>query len=145
MAVRLCNCYGDVEAARVMLSGVEKQRLQGLDVRFALAHMILLKGRTADARRAFESLRESYPQEDWGEWGLGLVALAEGKTEEALGHLRAARASGWSIPEVETAVMKYLEQYWRTDRQAPSEEQFLALYQEMGSVRACYRRLNQKG
>jgi peroxiredoxin len=145
MAVRLCNCYGDVDAARIMLSGVGKQRLQGPDMRFALAHMMLLKGRAADARRAFETLREDYPQESWGEWGMSIVALAEGETEEALGHLRAARAGGWSIPEAETAVMRYLEQYWRTNRQAPGEEQFLALFQEMGSVRACYRRLNPKG
>lgn len=145
MAVRLCNCYGDADSARLMLSGVRKQRLQGLDLRFALAHMMLLKGRTADAREAFESLRDGYPQESWGEWGLSIVALAEGRPEEALGHLRAARAGGWSIPEAETAVMRYLEQYWRANRPAPAEEQFLALFEDLGSLRACYRRLNQKG
>jgi len=145
MAVRLCNCYGDAEAAQLMLSGVDKGRLTGLDLRFALAHLMLVKGRAADARRAFEKLRAEHPSESWGEWGLSLVALAEGRMEEALEHLWAARAGGWSIPEAETAVLKYLEQYWQAGKPAPREEQFLALFAELGSVRACYRRLGSKG
>jgi peroxiredoxin len=145
MAVRLCVCHGDVEAAQIMLSGVDQQSLLGLDLRFALAHMLLLKGRTTDARRAFETLNKRYPQEGWGEWGLGIVALTEGDAEGALGHILAARARGLSIPEVETAVLKYLEGYWRSNRPAPREEQFLALFEELDSVRACYKRLNQRG
>jgi hypothetical protein len=145
MAVRLCICHGDADAAQIMLTGVSEQGLLGHDLRFALAHMMLIKGRTADARRAFEALREHYPQESWGEWGLGIVSLAEGDAEGALSHIRAARAVGWSIPEAETAVLKYLEQYWRSNRAAPREEQFLALFEELGSVRDCYRRQNQRG
>ena len=69
MAVRLCVCHGDAEAAQLMLSGVNGEALAGLDLRFALAHLLLLKGRTADARRAFELLREQHPQTGWGEGG----------------------------------------------------------------------------
>ena len=145
LAVRFCICHGDAEAARNMLSGATTKSLLRLDLRFALGNLMLLKGRVDDARRAFESLREHFPKESWGEWGLGLVALAEGDPEGALGHLRAAQAGGWSIPEAETAVLKYLEGYWRSDRAAPKEEQFLALFQELESVRACYRRVNQRG
>jgi hypothetical protein len=145
LAVRLCVCHGDADAAQLMLTGVSKQGLLGLDLRFALAHMMLVKGRTADARRAFDALRERYPREGWGEWGLGIVALAEGDADAALGHLRAAREGGWSIPEAETAVLKYLELYWRTNRAAPREEQFLALFEDLGSVRECYRTLNTRG
>ncbi len=145
MAVRLCICHGDADAAQLMLSGVRKQDLLRLDLRFALAHMMLIKGRTAEARQAFEVLRENYPQESWGEWGLGLVALADGDAEKALGYLRAARAGGWSIPEAETAVLKYLEKYWRSNKVAPREEQFLALFEELDSVRVCYRNLNHRG
>ena len=107
--------------------------------------MLLLKGRAADARRAFETLSERYPQEGWGEWGLGIAALAEGDAEGALGHIHAARARRSSVPEAETAVLKYLEGYWRSNRPAPREEQFLALFEELGPVRACYKRQNQRG
>jgi peroxiredoxin len=145
MAVRYCNCHGDAEAAQIMLSAVSGKGRQGPDLRFALAHTLLLEGRAAQARRAFEALRDQYPRESWGEWGLGLVALAEGNADAAIAHLEAARAGGWSIPEAETAVLKYLEGYWRANRVAPREEQFLALFQELDSVRVCYRRLNGKG
>ena len=145
MALRFCICHGDAEAARAMLSGASAQSLLRLDLRFALANLMLLKGRTDEARRAFEALRERSPQEGWGEWGLGLVALAEADTEGALIHLRAAQAKGWSIPEAETAVLKYLEGYWRSNRAAPREEQFLALFEDLNSVRACYRKLHQRG
>lgn len=145
MAVRLCVCHGDADAAQLMLTGVSKESLLGLDLRFALAHMTLVKGRITDATRAFEALRDHYPQAGWGEWGLGLVALGAGDAEGALGHIRAARTGGWSIPEIETAVLKYLEGYWRVNRTAPQEEQFLALFEELNSVRVCYRKLNQRG
>jgi hypothetical protein len=145
MAVRLCVCHGDIDAAQIMLSGVSKDGLLGLDLRFALAHMMLVKGSRADARRAFETLRDHYPREGWGEWGLGILALAEGDAVGALGHIRAARAGGWTIPEVETAVLKFLEGYWRSNKAAPQEEQFLALFEELNSVRVCYRRLNHRG
>jgi hypothetical protein len=145
MAVRLCVCHGDAEAAQLMLSGVSKEDLLGPDLRFALGHLMLVKGRTADARRTFEKLREQSPQVGWGEWGLGLVALAEGDPDGALLHIRAASAGGWSIPEAETAVLKYLESYWKTNRTPPREEQFLALFDELNSVRVCYRRFNQRG
>ena len=69
MAVRLCVCHGDTEAAQIMLSGVGKESLLGLDLRFALAHMMLVQGSRADARRAFETLREHYPREGWGDGG----------------------------------------------------------------------------
>jgi hypothetical protein len=128
-----------------MLTGVSTEGRRGLDLRFALAHMLLVKGRRTEAQRAFEALREQYPQEGWGEWGLGIVALAEGDAEGALGHIRAARTAGWSIPEVETAVLKYLEGYWRTNRAAPREDQFLAIFAELNSVRVCYKRINQRG
>jgi peroxiredoxin len=145
MALRLCVCHGDTDAAQIMLSAISKQGTLGPDLRFALAHMMLVKGSTAEARRAFESLRANYPDQGWGAWGLGIVALTEGNAEGALSHFRAARAEGWNIPEVETAVLKYLEGYWRSNRAAPQEEQFLALFEEFNSVRVCYRKLNQRG
>jgi uncharacterized membrane-anchored protein len=145
MAVRFCICHGDAEAAKSMLSGAGTKSLLRLDLRFALGNLMLLKGRIDDARQAFESLRKHFPQESWGEWGLGLVALAEADTEGALSHLQAAQAKGWSIPEAETAVLKYLEGYWRSNSAAPREEQFLALFADLDSVRVCYRKLNQRG
>ena len=35
------------------------------------------------------------------------------------------------------------EEYWRTQQPAPSEERFLALFRELDSVRACYRKLGR--
>jgi peroxiredoxin len=145
MAVRLCVCHGDVAAAQVMLSAVDPAALGGVEMRFALAHLLLVQGRNAEARLAFETLRAEHPQASWGEWGLGIVALAEGTAEAALGHIRAAGSGGWSIPEAETAVLKYLEGYWRVNRAAPQEEQFLALFDDLDSVRVCYRKLYQRG
>lgn len=145
MAVRLCVCQGDADAAQVMLSGVSERGLVGNDLRFALAHLLLIGGRTQEARRAFETLRDRHPRESWGEWGLGIVALTEGDPEAALAHFKTARAVGWSIPEAETAVLKYLEHFWRTNRTAPREEVFLALFEDLGPVRACYRTFNRRG
>jgi len=145
LAVRLCVCHGDADAAQVMLTGVSERGLLSNDLRFALAHLLLIKGRTQEARRAFENLRDGHPRESWGEWGLGIVALTEGDAAESLAHFKAALAGGWSIPEAETAVLKYLEHFWRTNLPAPREEQFLALFEDLGPVRECYRRFNRRG
>jgi peroxiredoxin len=145
LAMRLCVCQGDADAAQVMLTGVSERGLLSNDLRFALAHLLLIKGRTQEARRAFENLRDGHPQESWGEWGLGIVALTEGDAAESLAHFKAALAVGWSIPEAETAVLKYLEHFWRTNLPAPREEQFLALFEDLGPVRECYRRFNRRG
>ena len=90
-------------------------------------------------------LREAAPEEAWGSWGLGLSALADGDEVAALDHMREALAIDGGNAEVETAVLKYMEEYWRKNRTAPQESEFLSLFAELSSVRNCYRQLNRRG
>jgi peroxiredoxin len=145
VAVRLSICRGNAEEAEQMLKGVSPAALRTVDLRFAQGSLLLLKGRMPEAKRAFTALRGSYPSEGWGDWGLGMIALAEGDPEGALNHMLAAGAGRETLPEAETAVLKYLEEYWRSKRAAPREEQFLALFRELDGVRACYRKLGARG
>jgi peroxiredoxin len=143
MAMRLSICRGDAAEAERMLGGVSQQASWSADLRFVQGSLLLLKGRTQEARWTFNALRRSHPQEGWGEWGLGMAALAEGDPAEALGHMVAAGPGGAVLPEAETAVLKYLEEYWRAQKTAPHEEQFIALFRELDGVRACYRKLGR--
>jgi peroxiredoxin len=145
VAVRLSICRGDAVEAERMLQGVSREAGQSVDLRFAQANLLLLKGQTTAARAAFGALLSTDPAAGWGEWGLGMMALAEGDPDRALGHLRAAAAGRGALPEAETAVLKYLEEFWRSRRPAPREEEFLALFQELDGVRACYRKLAARG
>ena len=145
VAVRLSICRGNAEEAERMLESVSRESIQSGDLRFAQGSLLLLKGQTTEAREAFNALRDSYPTEGWGEWGLGMTALAEGDPDGALSHMVAAGAGREALPEAETAVLKYLEEFWRTGRTAPHEDKFLAIFQELDSVRACYRKLGSPG
>ena len=118
MAVRLCVCHGDADSSADHALRVSARRVSWASICVSpLRTRELVKGSRADARRAFEALREHYPSEGWGEPGLGILALTEGNAEEALFHIRAARTGGWTIPEVETSVLKYLEGYWRSNKE----------------------------
>lgn len=145
VAVRLAICRGNAEDAERMLRGVGAEALRSIDLRFAQGSLLLLKGRTEEARQAFRALQASYPGAGWGNWGLGMAALAEGDPDGALRHMRAAGAGRATLPEAETVVLKYLEEHWRARRAAPHEEQFLALFRELDGVRACYRKLAGRG
>jgi peroxiredoxin len=145
MALRLSICRGEAEEAERLLQGVSRQARWSPDLLFAQGNLQLLEGRTKEARQTFSMLRGSYPMEGWGDWGLGLAALAEGDPDRALGHMLAAGAGTGVLPEAETAVLKYLEGYWSSRRAAPREEQFLALFRDLEGVRACYRKLVTRG
>lgn len=145
VAVRLAICRGSADEAERMLQGVGREAAQSVELRFARGSLLLLRGLTVEARESFSALRGSDSAGSWGEWGLGMTALAEGNSDEALDHMRAAVADGRILPEAETAVLKYLEEFWRSDRTSPREEQFLALFPELGAVRACYKKLGALG
>lgn len=145
MAVRLSICRGDSEGARSMLRGVAKAKYVNNDLRFALGNMLLLKGSLDKAERAFTSLREDAPDEGWGAWGLGLSDLFAGNTVEAVRHMQEGASLSPNNPEAETAVLKYLEEYWSANRRAPLEERFLDLFAELSSVRDCYRQTAGRG
>jgi hypothetical protein len=146
LAVRSTVCRGDVDGAARMLRGIGAQAFARPDFRFALANLMLVRKRTAEARAVFTALSDAGRDGGaWGEWGLGLAALAEGDVEAALPHLRAARAEGGTILEAPAAALAYLEEHWRVGRAAPGEEQLLALFGEFAPVRDCYRRLSTRG
>jgi hypothetical protein len=103
MALRLSLCRGDAAEAERMIRGIGAAQFRTGELRFALAHLMLLKGRGMAARGAFASIADGHPDESWGNWGLGLVALAEGRTEEALAHMERGVRSGTGNAEAETA------------------------------------------
>jgi len=143
IAVRLAVCRGDAEEAERMTRGVASERLSDPDLRFALAGLMLLKGREGEARDVFRSLQRSHPAEGWGDWGLGLVALAAGDEAGALAHMQAAATKGSAAAEAETAALQFLTGYWKEKRRAPSEEGFLAIFTNLAAVRDCLLRQQQ--
>jgi Flp pilus assembly protein TadD len=145
MAVRLSVCRGDSEGARSMLRGVAKTKYVNNDLRFALGNMLLLKGSFDEAEKAFSSLRDDAPGEGWGSWGLGMSDLLAGNAAAAVLHMQEGASLSPNNPEAETAVLKYLEEYWSADRRAPLEERFLDLFAELASVRDCYRQTSGRG
>ena len=128
-----------------MLRGVAKQDLRSSDLRFALGNMMLLKGNVAEAEKTFASLRDDVPREGWGDWGMGLSDLAAGNAAEAVRHMRDGAAVTPGNPEAETAVLKFLEEYWSAGRRPPQEESFLELFTELTSVKDCYTQLSHRG
>ena len=128
-----------------MLRGVAKTKYLDNDLRFALGNMLLLRGSLEKAEKAFASLREDAPGEGWGSWGLGMSDLFAGNAAEAVLHMQEGASLTPGNPEAETAVLKYLEEYWSTNRRAPLEEHFLDLFAELSSVRDCYRQADGRG
>jgi peroxiredoxin len=137
-AMRRAICRGDAAEAERLLPAGGLDRFERPEARFALAELLLLKGGTAEARMAFAALQQRYPAEPWGAWGLGLIALAEGKDREALGHMQAAAARGGACAEAQTAVLQRLQGYWIDRRPAPVEAGFLTIFSGLASVRACF-------
>ena len=129
----------------VETAGAGIGRFDRPDVRFALAEFMLLKGGRTEARMAFDSLQKRYPGQAWGEWGLGILALADGREREALAHMQTAAALGGACLEAETAVLQYLQGYWVEKRQAPAEEAFLAIFAGLAPVRDCFARQRLPG
>lgn len=143
MAVRLAACRGDMEQARKMIRGIGREELTRNDLRFALGNMMLLKGRTAEAEEVFKSLLARAPGEGWGFWGLGMSALAAGRAAEAARHMRRASVIDGGNAEAETAVLRFMEEYWKKNRAAPGERAFLSLFATLSSVRDCYRQVSR--
>lgn len=145
MALRLSICRGDTAKAERLLQEVSREARWSGELSFAQGNLLLLKGRTQEARMIFSMLRGTHPAEGWGEWGLGMAALAEHDAERAFGYLRAAGARGAALPEAQTAVLRYLEPFWRERQAAPREEQFIALFRDLDGIRSCYRKSGARG
>lgn len=139
LAIRLSICRGDAGEAARILQMVNRGNYGSSDLRFAMGNLALLKGRKDEAVRIFTALRDSSPEEGWGEWGLGLVALAEGDPSAASKHMRKGAAGRRGTLEAETAVLKYLMRYWLRQESAPEEEAFLSLFSSFTVFRDCYR------
>ncbi len=143
--MRLAICRGDAEKAEQLLPALGMGQFQRPDAGFAVAELMLLKGGTSEAKMAFESLQRRFPGEAWGEWGLGLLALAAGREHDALAHMQAAAALGSACVEAETAVLQYLQKFWVEKRRAPAEEGFLAIFTQLATVRDCFSRQRLPG
>lgn len=143
MAVRLALCRGDVAEAQRMLRGLGSEQRAKDELRFALAHLLLLKGKNGAAELLFTDLAGD-AEESWGSWGLGLVALAEGRTGDALHHMEQAAGTGQANAEAETAVLNYLLEYWSEGKAAPEEKAFLGLFTSLSPVRNCYGELDTR-
>jgi peroxiredoxin len=137
-SMRLAICRGDAEGAERLMPALGMGRFDRPEVRFALAELMLLKGGAVEAKMAFDSLRQRHPGEAWGEWGLGLLALADGREHDALAHMRVAAARGGACVEAETAVLQYLQGFWLEERQAPTEAGFLAIFAGLAPIRDCF-------
>lgn len=144
-AMRLAVCRGGVDGAERLMPAIGMGRFDRPDVRFAVAELLLLKGGTAEARMAFDSLQKRYPGEAWGDWGLGIIALADGREHDALEHMRRAASLGDTCVEAETAVLQYLQGFWEGRRQAATEQGFLAIFAKLGPVRECFARQRLPG
>ena len=139
LAVRIAACRGDAKEASRFLKNVNRGSYRKADLRFALGNLALLKGQNKEAVRIFTALKEDSPEGGWGDWGLGLAALAEGDTMEAAAFMREGYLRRPANLEAETAVLKHLVEHWLQDEIAPEEEAFLSLFSSFTSFRDCYR------
>ena len=142
--MRLAICRGEAERAEQLMPALGMGLFDRPDVNFALAELMLLKGGTAEAKMAFDSLKRRFPGEAWGEWGLGLLALADGREHDALAHMQIAAARGGTCIEAETAVLQHLQRFWIEKRQAPTEEGFLAIFSGLTTIRDCFAQLQPR-
>ena len=139
LAARLSICRGDAEEASRVFQVIGSGNHKSSDFRFALGNLALLEGRQEEAVRIFTALKERSPEEGWGDWGLGLVALAKGDPSKASQHMHKGAAGRSATLEAETAVLKYLVRYWLRQESAPEEEAFLSLFSSLTVFRDCYR------
>lgn len=139
MAARVSLALGDTAAAERVARQVSPETINRGDLRSLLGSLALQKGEVGGAERVFRDLQERLPQEGWGPWGLGLVALARGDRVAALPLLAAGRALLPEHPEGEAYVRRHFRDRWMRRETAPEDDAFVAAFPALGDVRERFR------
>lgn len=141
MIARVSLAGGSLDEAVQLARQAGPEGINRGDLRYLLGGVMLAKGDLDAATLAFQRLRERLPQEGWGEWGLGQVALERGKFSEAIALLRKARDLQADNPEGEAFVTRYFRNRWMRRETVPEEDAFLAVFPVLGKLRERYRKL----
>jgi peroxiredoxin/Tfp pilus assembly protein PilF len=141
MIARVSLAFGDLAAAERLARQVSPEAINRGDLRYLLGNLMLAKGEKDAAESAFRGLRERFPKEGWGEWGLGQVSLARGDHAGALVQFTSARALQAANIEGESSVRRHFRDRWMRRETVPEEEGFIAAFPSLGEVRERYRKL----
>ncbi len=143
MQARVALALEDVGAAEAIARRLAPDAVDRDDLRYLLGMITLQKGEVEAAERVFASLEDRRPEEGWGAWGLGLVALSRGEPAAALPHLEAAVAHRPANPEGEALVRRWLRARWLRGEEVPGEDGIVALFPALDAVRLRYRNLRR--
>jgi tetratricopeptide (TPR) repeat protein len=141
MTARVSLAFGSLAEAEQLARQVSPEVINRGDLRYLLGGLMLAKGDPDAAERAFRGLRERFPQEGWGEWGLGQTALARGDRAGALSRFKEARALQAENPEGEAFVRRYFRDRWLRRESTPEDEAFVSMFPLLGDIRERYRKL----
>jgi peroxiredoxin/Flp pilus assembly protein TadD len=145
MAARLALTEGNPARAEALLRSAGPQVVNRSDLRFLLGSLLLHKGKTDAAEKSFGKLRESFPGEGWGFWGLGLVSLSRDDPEEALGWMKQASSLQPQNFEAKASLRKFLTSAWRRGDSVPLEDELIALFPSLAELRDRYRKMFSAG
>jgi tetratricopeptide (TPR) repeat protein len=141
MTARVALAFGNRAEAEQLARQVSPEMINRGDLRYLLGSMMLTKGDLDAAERAFRGLSERLPQEGWGAWGLGQVALARGDRAGALALFKDARALQDDNPEGEEFVRRHFRDRWLRRESSPEDDGFVAVFPSLGEIRERYRKL----
>lgn len=141
MVARIAFSLGSAAEAEQLARQASPEAINRGDLRFVLGCLMLSKGRLDEAEGSFRSLQERFAGEGWGEWGLGMTALARGERAGALALLRAALALQPVNPEGEAALRRHFRERWQRRESGPEDDAFVAAFPFLAETRERYRRL----
>jgi tetratricopeptide (TPR) repeat protein len=141
MVARLALALGSAAEAEQLARQASPEAINRGDLRFLLGNLMLFKGDLAAADRSFRALRERLPSEAWGDWGLGMVALARGENREALGLLERAARLQPENPEAAAFVRRRFRDHCLQRDAMPEEEGFVKLFPALAEVKERYCRV----
>ncbi len=141
MVARVALVSGSLVEAEHLARQVSPEAINRGDLSYLLGSLMLAKGNLDAAESAFRALQQRFPQEGWGQWGLGQVALARAEYPASLALFKAARAAQNQNPEGEGFVRRHFRGRWLRRESVPEEDGFVAVFPDLGEIRESYRKL----
>ena len=141
MVARISLSLGSPVEAEQLARQISPEAINRGDLRYLLGSLMLFKGDLAAAERTFLILKERLPDEGWGPWGLGLVALARGDHKGALGLLEQAARLQPENPEATAFVRRYFRDSCQHQESFEEEAGYVKLFPALAEVKERFCRI----